>query len=242
MNAARSASVLPLPSMPFASHITKRMSIVGTVVGLHVLGLWAMQSGLLSRAVELVIPVQVIADIIEAPQPEITPAPPSPVPTPQPVINKPRPVVRPPPPRVPQPMVEPLPRTDAAAAITAPVLMPEISQAPASESSPAQAVVKAEPAAARIELPSSDADYLSNPAPAYPALSRRLGEQGKVVVRVFIEASGSATRAEIGSSSGYERLDQTALQTVQRWRYVPGKRNGVPEAMWFNVPITFVLE
>lgn len=242
MNASRSAPALPLHYMPFPSHITKRMSIVGTVVGLHVLGLWAMQSGLLSRAVELVIPVQVIADIIEAPQPEITPAPPSPVPTPQPVINKPLPVARPTAPRVPQPMVEPLPQTDAAAAITAPALMPEISQVPASESSPARAEVQAEPAAARIELPSSDADYLNNPAPAYPALSRRLGEQGKVVVRVFIEASGSATRAEIGSSSGYERLDQTALQTVQRWRYVPGKRNGVPEAMWFNVPITFVLE
>jgi periplasmic protein TonB len=29
---------------------------------------------------------------------------------------------------------------------------------------------------------------------------------------------------------------------VLRWRYVPGKRNGVPEGMWFNVPISFVLE
>jgi protein TonB len=29
---------------------------------------------------------------------------------------------------------------------------------------------------------------------------------------------------------------------VLRWRYVPGKRAGVAEAMWFNVPINFVLE
>ena len=35
---------------------------------------------------------------------------------------------------------------------------------------------------------------------------------------------------------------QAALATVQRWRYVPGKRAGVPEAMWFNVPIRFVLD
>ena len=53
---------------------------------------------------------------------------------------------------------------------------------------------------------------------------------------------GSASKAEIRTSSGYERLDQTALQTVLKWRYVPGKRAGVPEAMWFNIPINFVLE
>ena len=34
----------------------------------------------------------------------------------------------------------------------------------------------------------------------------------------------------------------TALATVLQWRYVPGKRGGVAEAMWFNVPINFVLE
>ena len=100
----------------------------------------------------------------------------------------------------------------------------------------------APPATPKIELPSSSADYLNNPPPAYPPLSKRLGEQGKVVVRAFIEANGTATKAEIRTSSGYERLDKTALQTVLRWRYVPGKRAGVVEAMWFNVPINFVLE
>ena len=117
-----------------------------------------------------------------------------------------------------------------------------MAQATAVEPANAPSEAIQQPAPLRIEQPSSDADYLNNPRPAYPALSRRLGEQGKVVIRVFIGADGSATRAEIRSSSGYERLDQTALQTVQRWRYVPGKRNGVPEAMWFNVPINFVLE
>ena len=93
-----------------------------------------------------------------------------------------------------------------------------------------------------VQLPSSTADYLNNPAPAYPPLSRRLGEQGRVVVRVLIGTDGTASQAEIRSSSGFERLDQAALQTVLKWRYVPGKRAGVPEAMWFNVPINFVLE
>ena len=39
-----------------------------------------------------------------------------------------------------------------------------------------------------------------------------------------------------------ERLDKAAITSVQRWRFVPGKRNGIPEAMWYIVPINFVLE
>ncbi len=63
-----------------------------------------------------------------------------------------------------------------------------------------------------------------------------------MVLRVRIEIDGTASQAEVRSSSGYSRLDQTAVQTVLTWRYVPGTRNGVPEAMWFNIPIHFVLE
>ena len=109
---------------------------------------------------------------------------------------------------------------------------------PAAES----AAPPAPPAPPRIELPSSSADYLNNPPPPYPPLSKRLGEQGKVVIRAFIDANGTATQAEVRTSSGYDRLDQAALQTVLKWRYVPGKRAGVAEGMWFNVPIHFVLE
>ena len=98
------------------------------------------------------------------------------------------------------------------------------------------------PAAAAVVLPSSDADYLHNPPPAYPRMSRRMGEQGTVLVRVFISVDGRAEKAEIRTSSGYPRLDEAALETVQRWRYVPGQRAGQPEAMWFNVPIRFVLD
>lgn len=67
-------------------------------------------------------------------------------------------------------------------------------------------------------------------------------EQGKVVVHVLIGADGVAQKGEVRQSSGFERLDQAALATALKWRYLPGKRGGVPEAMWFNVPIQFVLE
>ncbi|BAO81399.1 periplasmic protein TonB, links inner and outer membranes [Serpentinimonas raichei] len=100
----------------------------------------------------------------------------------------------------------------------------------------------AAPAAPQIVLPSSSAAHLHNPAPAYPVLSRRLGEQGRVLLRVRIEADGSASAAQIYASSGFVRLDQAAQQAVLRWRFVPGTRNGEAQAMWFLVPIHFVLE
>jgi protein TonB len=238
MNSATAAPAVPLlPMRPLspAPH-GKRLVIVSAVVGMHVLGLWAMQSGLLARVVEIVVPVQVMAELIEAPQPEIPPAPPAP--KPEPVVNKPQPVVKPKPQPVPFPI--PAPVVAEPAVITAPEVPPPVAQAPtpAPAASPAPAP---EPAPARIELPSSDADYLNNPLPPYPPLSRRLGEQGTVLVRVHIDQEGNPTHAEVKTSSGYERLDQTALQTARRWRYKPGKQNGVPIAMALEVPISFQL-
>jgi protein TonB len=70
-----------------------------------------------------------------------------------------------------------------------------------------------------------------------------MGEQGKVVLRVLIGTDGLPRRRwKSTKSSGYERLDRQAQEAVMRWRFVPGKRNGVPEAMWNLVPINFVLE
>lgn len=97
-------------------------------------------------------------------------------------------------------------------------------------------------AATTVTLPSGNADYLTNPAPAYPAISRRLGEEGKVVIRVLIGKNGRPQQGDIGQSSGYPRLDQAALHAVMAWRYVPGRRDGAAQDMWFNVPIQFALE
>ena len=73
-------------------------------------------------------------------------------------------------------------------------------------------------------------------------MSKRLGEQGKVVVRVLIGADGLPQKSELRQSSGFDRLDESALATVMKWRYVPGERDGKAEPMWFDVPIIFRLE
>ncbi len=233
-----------MPS-PRPRQLSRNTVIVLAVVGLHVAGLYGLQSGLLRRAVEVVVPVEVLADLIEPAQPKVTeppPPPPPPLPkpkaTPQPVQAQPQPTPLPPPP-LPVAVVSAPPSPNAVTGSTAPQPPAPPVAAPVSA---APSAPPAPPAPPRIQLPDSNADYLNNRPPPYPPLSKRLGEQGKVVVRVFIDTDGNATLAEIRTSSGYDRLDQTALKTAQAWKYVPGKVNGEPKAMWFNVPINFVLE
>jgi periplasmic protein TonB len=214
----------------------RRLLIVAAVIGFHVLGLWALQTGLLRRAVELVVPVAVLVELVEPPQPLVTPepTPTKPVPAPKPVAPVER-IVR----QAPMPLAitDPAPAPQAPTGVVSAPATPQ-----PSVTEPVAAAPVAPLAPAKVELPSSDANYLNNPPPPYPPLSKRLGEQGRVMVRVHISADGVATRAEVQTSSGYARLDETAVQTVLRWRYVPGKRAGVPEAMWYSVPINFVLD
>lgn len=219
--------------------MNRRLAIVASVALFHFAALWALQTGLLRRTAEIVVPAQILSEFIRPPAPKTeTPAPQPPLIKPQPRPTQKTPMLAPP---TPQPVAvappEPVPAAPSGIASLqprAPALAAPLAATPAAPAAP--------PAPARLEPPSSDAAYLNNPKPPYPALSKRLGEQGKVVLRVLIGVDGTAQQAEIRTSSGYERLDQAALATVLKWRYVPGKRGGVPEAMWFNVPINFVLE
>lgn len=236
----------PAP-LPQRTPNRRTVAVAGGVVLLHAAALWALQAGLVQRAVEVVVPVVLQSELITPPAPVVEPPPPAPPPPPVPKPVPPKPVAQKKPTPAPKPAPMPVATPSPAPAPNAPVGVtspqppaPPIA-APVAPPAPAEPP-PAPPAPPRVELPSSDADYLQNPKPAYPPMSRRLGEQGKVVLRVLIGTDGTAQQAEIRQSSGYERLDQAALETVRRWRYVPGKRGGVPEAMWFNVPINFVLE
>jgi TonB family protein len=84
-----------------------------------------------------------------------------------------------------------------------------------------------------------DADYLHNPAPAYPATSRRLKEQGAVLIFVQVNERGDPVSVQLKQSSGHERLDQAALEAVRLWRFVPAKRGQTPIAASVIVPIHF---
>jgi periplasmic protein TonB len=87
-----------------------------------------------------------------------------------------------------------------------------------------------------------DADYLSNPKPVYPTASRRLGEEGRVLLRVKVSHGGTALAVEIKQSSGFGRLDDAARAAVLRWRFVAARRGGEAIESWVSVPIVFSLQ
>ena len=69
-----------------------------------------------------------------------------------------------------------------------------------------------------------------------------MGEQGTVMVRILIGANGLPIKAELQKTSGFERLDQAALDYVMQSRYKPGTLNGVPIELWMGRTVTYTLE
>jgi protein TonB len=97
------------------------------------------------------------------------------------------------------------------------------------------------PVAAPITAARFDADYLQNPKPVYPAMSRRLGEEGKVVLRVRVSVQGQPLTVEVNKSSGFPRLDDAARLAVERWRFVPARQGNEPIEASVLVPLNFTL-
>ncbi len=73
----------------------------------------------------------------------------------------------------------------------------------------------------------------------YPTMSKRLREQGTVVLRVLIRPNGSAGAIEVRSSSGFVRLDDAAQEAVKNLRFEPATVGGKPVEEWVQIPFVF---
>ena len=230
---------------------TRHPAVIATaVVGLHVLALWALQTGLLRRAVESVVPAEILVELW-SPQPE---AAASPAPAPKTPAPKPATAAAPPSPAVAPPVPTPVPVAPAASPVaTNPA--PTATNSIALDANTARATgqnsveIKSESAAhsqaqglPRVEQPSKDADYLGNRPIPYPSQSNRLREEGSGVLSIFVDATGKPQEVKLDKSTGYERLDQAALKAAWGWRFTPGKRDGIPIAMWVNTQFIFKLK
>jgi protein TonB len=179
-------------------------------------------------------PRPLMVSLIEAeqpePEPEVRPTPPQTVvkpqtpppmlvakrtaPPPQPAIEAPRP----------DPHPEPVPEV-------LPPPAPVVAEAPKPAPPPPP------------PTPPRSADYLNNPKPPYPRLSKKLREEGTVLLRALINPDGSVAKLELLKSSGYERLDTSAYNTVKNsWKFEPARQNGQPVAEWVNFPVEFTLK
>lgn len=206
---------------------SERLANAALVILLHVMLAYAMlYVSVRNELIEL--PPSITARLLPMIEEKVEPAKPLPPPP------KPVPQVRKPPVVQPQPVL----------AVASPTASSSFSVAPQPPAPPPQPVVAAPPAPAPVAVVAArfDADYLHNPKPVYPALSRRMSEEGKVLLKVRVSAQGTALDVAVSKSSGFARLDAAATEAVTRWRFVPAKRGDEPVDSSVIVPITFALE
>ncbi|HEY4068858.1 MAG TPA: energy transducer TonB [Burkholderiaceae bacterium] len=207
----------------------QRRVMVASILAAHVAAVYGLlQVREVRDAAREVAPMFV--DLIAPPEPKALPAPPPP-PKPQPIPKKPPPA----------PVIAAAPSPAPAAFVVPPPPPPE----PVVETPPVPVVVQAPPAPPAPPpkiIPASAVQYLEPPAPDYPRLSRRSAESGRVVVRVYIDTAGQPHNVQVSASSGFARLDESALSAVQKARFKPYTENGQATAGWTYIPINFELE
>lgn len=92
-----------------------------------------------------------------------------------------------------------------------------------------------------MEPPRFGVAYLNNPAPNYPNMSKRLGEEGRVLLRVLVSKDGKAESVELEKTSGHERLDNAAIDVVKKWSFIPAKKGKEVLSAYVLVPVKFTL-
>jgi protein TonB len=189
---------------------------ISCVVLIHGLMIYVLRNGLEHSALALVTG-PVIAELIDEPQVEPRDPPPPP-PTVQPV------------------------HVDT-------VIAPEISIDLPAESTQAITLANAapaQPAVARAVAPDITPPHIdqkrSEMMPLYPPTSRRLGEEGRVLLLIHVLANGRPDEIKLERSSGFERLDEAAIAHVQRaWHFVPARSGGNAVDYWGEFALTFRL-
>ncbi len=245
-----------------------KLTALVLVTALHLGCLAAItQIGTQTKILFAKTPIQVALIDIESESPEPPPTAPIPMLAPQATPTDPPPPEPPPPIEAkPEPKPKPVikPRTPPKPVAPRPVERPAaITELPSpisfeseTASSDNEGDANSSPSAPRAALagPVSDhaggsttsarfdAAYLNNPKPRYPPISRRMREQGKVMLKVLVTPEGRAGAVEISRSSGFGRLDSAAVESVRKWRFVPAKRAGRTVESWVLIPIVFNLE
>jgi protein TonB len=228
---ALSYSPCPAPGASGATirRLRARFGPLALIVVAHALLAYGIYSGLLHRVVKRALPAEVFVSVV-------APPPPKPAPPLAPLIEV---QALPPPSITPPPTVVTIAPLENAISVPAPSV--------AAKPVPAAVVAAAAPAAAAPPAPSvprtitSGVEYLQAPQPVYPALSRRMGEQGKVVLRILVSEKGLPDQVLVQTSSGFARLDEAGRQAALRALFKPHLEDGRPVAVFVIVPLNFQL-
>jgi protein TonB len=207
------------------------------IVAAHALLIYGIYSGLLHRAVKIAMPAEVFVSFIATP-----PAPVAELVPLAEVQTLPPPAITPPPTIV---TIAPL-----QGAISAPAPTAEVAEKSVPAAVAAVAAAPAGPAAAPPAPPAppagpriltSGVEYLKPPQPEYPPQSKRMGEQGKVVLRVLVNEQGLPDQVLVQTSSGFARLDEAGRQAALRALFKPHQEDGRPVPVFVIVPLSFHL-
>lgn len=163
---------------------------------------------------------------VEAP---VEPPPPAEAPAPAEASLPPPPPPAPPPPRPVAPPAPPI-RGETPSDLTP--TMPQATLPSARGGGEAEGAV----------VPARPNPGAANAPPEYPYASRIRNEQGRVTLRLDVDALGSVTDVRVLTSSGYPALDQAAIQAVRLWRFEPALRDGQPVFSSVSLGLTFQLE
>jgi periplasmic protein TonB len=254
---------VPVSKFPVPNSF-KNSAVAFVVVASHAFVLWTLQQGTLnpakaverSKPMEIVIPITLKQILPIAPvkppkseEPDLKPSK-SPAKTASAVQTNNAPVPSPAPEaRIEKSTVEPPAISVSAVAAAASIetsastfLATSVATAESSKSASVATTVTATRYKPIKVSPSTVGGELSDANKIYPVFSKRLGEQGSVYIRFFVNAEGTAENTEVERSSGFERLDQAALAFVQQSRYKPGTLDGVPTRMLFARNVTYILE
>jgi len=80
-----------------------------------------------------------------------------------------------------------------------------------------------------------------NYQPDYPANERRLGNEGRVVVRVLVGTDGRVKEVEKISAASDAFFEATRRRALEKWRLTPGTKDGVPIEAWRRMSVSFVM-
>ncbi|MFZ2169614.1 MAG: energy transducer TonB [Methylococcaceae bacterium] len=86
-----------------------------------------------------------------------------------------------------------------------------------------------------------NANYGSNPKPKYPGIATSRGWEGTVHLLVKVSVEGDSEEVTVQRSSGYDVLDEAAIEAVEKWKFIPAKRGDTQVSSSVIVPINFIL-
>ena len=198
------------------------------VLAFHALLFYFIYSGLLTRMVDAAIPQAVQVSFVPLPKPaSAPPAAPQTVPmaklTPPELPQVPIPVVQ---------VATPVPNTISVTQAALPV-----------PNAPSQLPVASAPAPSSTgpKTITTGMEYILPPQTVYPAMSKRMGEQGKVVLRILVGENGKPDQVQVQTSSGFSRLDEAGRQAGLKVLFKPHLEDGRAVPVYVLLPLNFQL-